>query len=209
VIWRRGAVAAPAMALRPPPTAAPMPAPCPPPAIAPITAPVPAPTRPPPSARYAGLYGSAKAVVAQHQSCADHAGHDRLLCHSLSTEKPRNGAGLLISLQPRSRSNSPCNGIHKWHGFCRSSLWHAAHFAPARCGSPAGTGRRSWDRGVLRLPRRLGRTSLCRAGGTGPQTGLGPTEPGDGGAVSTQVLGVPEEHAGHPLLHVAACIWSR
>jgi len=89
VIWRRGAVAAPAMALRPPPTAAPMPAPCPPPAIAPITAPVPAPTRPPPSARYAGLYGSAKAVVAQHQSCADHAGHDRLLCHSLSTEKPR------------------------------------------------------------------------------------------------------------------------
>ena len=57
-------MAAPVIAPTPPPTAAPMPAPRPPPAIAPITAPVPAPTRPPPSARSAGLYGSAKAVVA-------------------------------------------------------------------------------------------------------------------------------------------------
>ena len=57
-------MAAPARAPTPPPTAAPMPAPRPPPAIAPITAPVPAPTRPPPNARSAGLYGSAKAVVA-------------------------------------------------------------------------------------------------------------------------------------------------
>src|ERR1700674_3966730 len=52
------------MAPTPPPTAAPIPAPRPPPAIAPITAPVPAPTRPPPIARSAGLYGSAKAVAA-------------------------------------------------------------------------------------------------------------------------------------------------
>jgi hypothetical protein len=57
-------VAAPARAPTPPPTAAPIPAPRPPPAIAPITAPVPAPTRPPPNARSAGLYGSARAVVA-------------------------------------------------------------------------------------------------------------------------------------------------
>src|SRR5215469_12560524 len=41
-----------------------MPAPCPPPAIAPIAAPVPAPIKPPPIARSAGLYGSARAVVA-------------------------------------------------------------------------------------------------------------------------------------------------
>jgi hypothetical protein len=57
-------VAAPARAPTPPPTTAPIPAPRPPPAIAPITAPVPAPTRPPPNARSAGLYGSARAVVA-------------------------------------------------------------------------------------------------------------------------------------------------
>ena len=57
-------MATPVKAPTPPPTAAPIPAPRPPPAIAPITAPVPAPTRPPPSARSAGLYGSATAVFA-------------------------------------------------------------------------------------------------------------------------------------------------
>ena len=59
-------MAAPVIAPTPPPTAAPIPAPRPPPAIAPITAPVPAPIRPPPIARSAGLYGSAKAVVANN-----------------------------------------------------------------------------------------------------------------------------------------------
>jgi len=40
----------------------------------------------------------------QHQSSADHAGYGRLLRHSLSAEKLRSGAGLLISLRSRSGS---------------------------------------------------------------------------------------------------------
>ena len=52
----------------------------------------------------------------QHQSRADHAGYGRLLCHLLSTEKLWNGAGLFISSRSRPSSNSPCNGINKWHG---------------------------------------------------------------------------------------------
>ena len=40
----------------------------------------------------------------QHQSSADHAGYGRLLRHSLSAEKLRSGAGLLITLRSRSGS---------------------------------------------------------------------------------------------------------
>ena len=61
--------------------------------------------------------------------------------------------------------------------------------------------RRNADRRVLRLSRRLGRPSLCRAGGAVPGTGPGPAELGDGSAVSPRAVGVPEEHAGRPLLH--------
>lgn len=109
-------VAAPAMAPRPPPTAAPMPAPCPPPAIAPIIAPVPAPTRPPPTARSAGLYGSAKAVVANINPAPITLAMVDCFVIRFLPRSYGSGAGLLISLRSEVQLNSPYNETNEWHG---------------------------------------------------------------------------------------------
>src|ERR1700741_3611145 len=91
------------MAPTPPPPAAPMPAPRPPPAIAPITAPVPAPTRPPPSARSAGLYGSAKAVGARINPAALTLAI--VACFVIRVLPRIHGSGAVLLIRFRSRSS--------------------------------------------------------------------------------------------------------
>ena len=116
------------MAPTPPPTAAPMPAPRPPPAIAPIIAPVPPPTRPPPTARSAGLYGSATAVVANINPAPITLAMVDCFVIRFLPRSYESGAGCLISL--RSRSNSTRHATHKQMARgCSSSPGRARAFA--------------------------------------------------------------------------------
>src|SRR5271169_2579778 len=108
------------MAPTPPPTAAPMPAPRPPPAIAPIIAPVPAPTRPPPTARSAGLYGSAKAVLANINPAPITLAMVDCFVIRFLPRSSGSGAGLLISLRSRSSSTRHATGQTNGPG-CSSS----------------------------------------------------------------------------------------
>src|SRR5271167_3245631 len=96
------------MAPTPPPTAAPMPAPRPPPAIAPIIAPVPAPTRPPPTARSAGLYGYAKAAVANINPAPIRLVMVDCFVIRFLPRSYGSGAGLLLAIEVQ--LNSPCKG---------------------------------------------------------------------------------------------------
>ena len=98
------------MAPTPPPTAAPMPAPRPPPAIAPIIAPVPAPTKPPPTARSAGLYGSATAVVANINPAPITLAMVDCFVIRFLPRSYESGAGCLISLRSRSNSTRHATG---------------------------------------------------------------------------------------------------
>jgi hypothetical protein len=125
-------VAAPAMAPTPPPTAAPMPAPCPPPAIAPIIAPVPAPSRPPPTARSAGLYGSAKAVVANINPAPITLAMVDCFVNPVLPRKLWEWSRPIDRLAIEVQLNVPCNLTNKWRGVAVP-----VPNAPARCRAPS------------------------------------------------------------------------
>lgn len=119
-----------------------MPAPRPPPAIAPIIAPLPAPTRPPPSARSAGLYGSAKAVVANINPAPITLAMVDCFVIRVLPRSYGSGAGLLIRLRSRSSSTRHPTGQTNGAGLQFQSL-PRPRVCPTRCRSPGGWGRRS------------------------------------------------------------------